>query len=72
MIIFPAIDLKDEKVVRLRQGQFDQVTVYSNDPLAVARKWIQEGASWLHIVDLDGAQTGVMKNLKSGENNKNI
>jgi phosphoribosylformimino-5-aminoimidazole carboxamide ribotide isomerase len=63
MIIFPAIDIKDGKVVRLRQGQFDKVTEYSDDPLSVAKKWVDEGASWLHIVDLDGAQTGEIKNF---------
>lgn len=63
MIIFPAIDLMDGKVVRLRQGRFDDVTVYSDDPVAVAKKWVNLGATWLHVVDLDGAQTGEMKNF---------
>ena len=62
MIIFPAIDIKDGKVVRLRQGLFDKVTVYSQEPLTVAQQWEQEGAKWLHVVDLDGAQTGELKN----------
>jgi phosphoribosylformimino-5-aminoimidazole carboxamide ribotide isomerase len=65
MIVIPAIDLKDGKVVRLHQGKFDQVTEYSRDPLAVAMKWKQAGAQWLHLVDLDGALTGEMKNLRS-------
>lgn len=62
MIIFPAIDIKDGKVVRLFQGKFDEVTEYSGDPLVVARKWQQQGAQWLHVVDLDGARTGEMRN----------
>lgn len=65
MIIIPAIDLKDGKVVRLHQGKFDQVTEYSRDPLAVAMKWKQAGAQWLHLVDLDGALQGQMANLKT-------
>ena len=62
MIIFPAIDIKDGKVVRLFQGKFDEVTEYSGDPLVVAQNWQQKGAQWLHIVDLDGAKTGEMQN----------
>ena len=63
MILIPAIDIKDGKVVRLVQGRFDQVKVYSNDPVEVAKKWKDQGAQWLHIVDLDGAQTGKLKHL---------
>ena len=55
MLVIPAIDLKNGKVVRLRQGDFLQETVYSEDPLEVARKWVAQGASLIHIVDLDGA-----------------
>lgn len=62
MIIFPAIDIKDGKVVRLFQGKFDEVTEYSGDPLVVAQNWQQKGAQWLHVVDLDGAKTGTMHN----------
>ncbi len=62
MIIFPAIDIKNGKVVRLFQGKFDEVTEYSGDPLVVAQKWQQQGAKWLHVVDLDGAKTGEMHN----------
>lgn len=62
MIIFPAIDIKDGKVVRLFQGKFDEVTEYSGDPVVVAQKWQQAGAHWLHVVDLDGAKTGTMHN----------
>ncbi|HEY3333105.1 MAG TPA: 1-(5-phosphoribosyl)-5-[(5-phosphoribosylamino)methylideneamino]imidazole-4-carboxamide isomerase [Capsulimonadaceae bacterium] len=58
MEIIPAIDLKGGKCVRLTQGKFDQVQQYSNDPLKIARKWRDEGATRLHIVDLDGAREG--------------
>lgn len=64
MIVFPAIDLKDGKVVRLVQGKFDQVTEYSQDPVEMARHWEKEGAQWLHVVDLDGALEGKPKNFK--------
>ena len=63
LIIYPAIDLMDGKVVRLKQGQFDKKTDYSDDPLAVAQHWKSQKALWLHIVDLDGAKTGDMKNI---------
>ena len=63
MIIFPAIDIKEGKVVRLLQGKFDEVTRYADDPVSVAKRWESMGAQWLHIVDLDGAQTGVVQNL---------
>jgi phosphoribosylformimino-5-aminoimidazole carboxamide ribotide isomerase len=62
MIIFPAIDIKEGKVVRLVQGQFDRVTEYSQDPVKVAEHWKAQGAQWLHVVDLDGARTGQMTN----------
>ncbi len=55
MIIFPAIDLKDGLCVRLMQGDPDKVTVYGHDPVMVARRWEEEGARWLHVIDLDGA-----------------
>ncbi|HHT06815.1 MAG TPA: 1-(5-phosphoribosyl)-5-[(5-phosphoribosylamino)methylideneamino]imidazole-4-carboxamide isomerase [Hydrogenispora sp.] len=67
MTIFPAIDLKDGQCVRLVQGRADRKTVYSDQPEAVARKFAQEGAAWLHVVDLDGAFTGSSRNLKSIE-----
>lgn len=63
MILFPAIDIKDGKVVRLIQGQFDKVTEYSHDPVSIANKWIADGAEWLHVVDLDGAKTGTIHNF---------
>ena len=56
--IIPAIDLKDGRCVRLRQGRPEEATVYSDDPVAVARQWVQEGARYLHLVDLDGAFQG--------------
>ncbi len=58
MIIIPAIDLKDGKCVRLEQGRADAVTVYAEDPLEMARHWVEQGAQYLHVVDLDGAFTG--------------
>ena len=63
MIIFPAIDIKEGKVVRLLQGRFDRITEYSKDPVAMAQHWQEEGAQWLHVVDLDGARDGEIKNL---------
>ncbi len=65
MIIYPAIDLLGGKVVRLEQGNYDKVTVYSEDPLEIAEKMVKKGATWIHIVDLDGAKEGAPKNLKS-------
>lgn len=58
MILYPAIDLKDGKVVRLKQGRFDEVKVYYDDPLEAARRWVDAGAQWLHVVDLNGALEG--------------
>ena len=55
MIIIPAIDLKHGRCVRLFQGEMDQETVYFEDPLIAARHWMDEGATIIHIVDLDGA-----------------
>jgi phosphoribosylformimino-5-aminoimidazole carboxamide ribotide isomerase len=64
MLLFPAIDLMGGQVVRLRQGKPDQKTVYPAPPLAHARRWQDEGADWIHIVDLDAAFTGVHANLE--------
>jgi phosphoribosylformimino-5-aminoimidazole carboxamide ribotide isomerase len=58
MIILPAIDIKDGQCVRLYQGDYEQVTTYDADPVRVARRWLEAGASWLHVVDLDGAASG--------------
>ena len=65
MIIIPAIDLKDGKCVRLLQGRKEDVTVYSDNPAEMARKWVDMGARLLHVVDLDGAFTGKQKNFNS-------
>jgi phosphoribosylformimino-5-aminoimidazole carboxamide ribotide isomerase len=63
MVILPAVDLLDGKVVRLAQGRREQVTVYSDDPVEIARRWVDAGASWLHVVDLNGAFDGTYINL---------
>jgi len=62
MLIIPAIDIKDGKCVRLRQGQMDEETVYGLDPLEVAKRWVDAGARRLHIVDLNGATAGRPEN----------
>ncbi|AGF46581.1 phosphoribosylformimino-5-aminoimidazole carboxamide ribonucleotide isomerase HisA [Candidatus Kinetoplastibacterium desouzaii TCC079E] len=62
MLLIPAIDLKDGKCVRLRQGNLDDVTVFSEDPSIIAKKWINAGARRLHLVDLNGAVAGKPKN----------
>ena len=64
MIILPAIDLKDGKCVRLRQGRADEVTVYGDDPAAQARDWRDQGGRELHVVDLDGAFAGAPKHAE--------
>lgn len=58
MLIFPAIDLRGGQCVRLRQGDYEQETVFDPDPVAVARRWVAQGATYLHLVDLDGAREG--------------
>ena len=58
MLLIPAIDLKDGRCVRLRQGDMNDATVFSNDPAAMARHWIEAGAERLHLVDLNGAVAG--------------
>jgi phosphoribosylformimino-5-aminoimidazole carboxamide ribotide isomerase len=62
MLVIPAIDIKDGRCVRLRQGRMDDVTVFADDPVAVARHWFAEGCRRLHLVDLDGAIAGVPRN----------
>jgi phosphoribosylformimino-5-aminoimidazole carboxamide ribotide isomerase len=62
VIIYPALDLRGGKVVRLKQGDLAQQTIYSDDPQAVAERWIEAGAVWLHIVNLDGAFAAVNDN----------
>lgn len=63
MILYPAIDLYQGKVVRLSRGDFQAETVYSNDPAAQAAEWASQGAEWIHVVDLEGAKTGELRNL---------
>jgi phosphoribosylformimino-5-aminoimidazole carboxamide ribotide isomerase len=63
MQVIPAVDLKNGRCVRLRQGRMDAATVYSDDPVAMAQGWVDQGAAWLHVVDLDGAVAGEPRNL---------
>ena len=63
MLIIPAIDLKDGKCVRLEQGLMEKATVYSDDPTTAAKHWESQGAELLHVVDLNGAFAGELKNL---------
>lgn len=63
MLIIPAIDLKEGKCVRLEQGLMDKATVYSDDPATTAKHWEAQGAELLHVVDLNGAFAGTLKNL---------
>lgn len=65
MLIIPAIDIRNGKCVRLNQGVFGSEKVYSDNPIDIAKKWEQEGANMLHIVDLDGAKKGTMVNLET-------
>ncbi len=63
MILFPAIDLYEKKAVRLLKGDYRQMTVYSDDPLAVAQDFVRQGATHIHMVDLEGARDGTTPNL---------
>jgi phosphoribosylformimino-5-aminoimidazole carboxamide ribotide isomerase len=63
MILYPAVDISAGKAVRLVKGDFDEMTVYQDSPLAAARSWVEAGARFLHVVDLDGARTGSPQNL---------
>jgi phosphoribosylformimino-5-aminoimidazole carboxamide ribotide isomerase len=65
MRLYPAIDIKNGKCVRLLQGQFDKETVYSDSPIEVAKRWEECGASFIHVVDLDGALDGVWTNKQT-------
>ena len=65
MNLFPAIDLRGGKVVRLAQGDYDRMTVYGDDPCAQARQFVEAGAGYLHVVDLDGAKDGTLSNYGS-------
>ena len=64
MYILPAIDLLSGKCVRLKQGKYDDVTIYSDDPLSVAKNFASLGSKWIHIVDLDAAKSGVPTNYE--------
>ncbi len=68
MLLIPAIDLKEGKCVRLRQGRMEDDTVFSDDPVAVAGKWVEAGAKRIHLVDLDGAFAGKPKNAEIIQN----
>jgi phosphoribosylformimino-5-aminoimidazole carboxamide ribotide isomerase len=64
MIVFPAVDIQEGKAVRLRRGDFDDVTVFSDNPVELARFWQDQGAEALHVIDLDAARTGELTNFK--------
>jgi phosphoribosylformimino-5-aminoimidazole carboxamide ribotide isomerase len=64
LILFPAIDIRGGKAVRLIQGDYEQETAYDDDPVVAARRWVDGGATWLHVVDLDGARAGEPVNLE--------
>jgi phosphoribosylformimino-5-aminoimidazole carboxamide ribotide isomerase len=63
VILYPAIDIADGQAVRLVQGDFDAATIYADSPLEAARAWVDAGAQYLHVVDLDGARTGAPQSL---------
>jgi phosphoribosylformimino-5-aminoimidazole carboxamide ribotide isomerase len=63
MILLPAVDIREGRAVRLERGQFDRETVYAEDPLEAARSFVEAGARFLHVVDLDGAREGEPQNL---------
>jgi phosphoribosylformimino-5-aminoimidazole carboxamide ribotide isomerase len=63
MILYPAIDIMDGQAVRLVEGDFEDATTYHTDPLDAARSWVEAGARFLHVVDLDGARSGTPKSL---------
>jgi phosphoribosylformimino-5-aminoimidazole carboxamide ribotide isomerase len=67
MQIWPAIDLRGGKCVRLRQGDYQRETIYGDDPAEMARRWVSQGATCLHLVDLDGARSGGHANLRAVE-----
>jgi phosphoribosylformimino-5-aminoimidazole carboxamide ribotide isomerase len=64
LILYPAIDIRDGKAVRLVRGDYDQQKAYDDDPVVAARRWVDGGAQWLHVVDLDGARAGEPVNLE--------
>jgi phosphoribosylformimino-5-aminoimidazole carboxamide ribotide isomerase len=64
LILYPAVDIRDGRAVRLTHGRFDAETVYHDDPLTAARSWVDAGARYLHVVDLDGARAGEPRSLE--------
>jgi len=66
--VIPAVDILNGKCVRLKQGRYNAETIYANDPVEMAKKWQDEGANRIHIIDLDGARTGIPKNIRVIEN----
>jgi phosphoribosylformimino-5-aminoimidazole carboxamide ribotide isomerase len=64
LILYPAIDIRGGKAVRLAQGDYEREITYDDDPVVAARRWADEGARWLHVVDLDGARAGEPVNLE--------
>jgi phosphoribosylformimino-5-aminoimidazole carboxamide ribotide isomerase len=64
LILYPAIDILDGQAVRLVQGRFEDKTVYQDDPLQAAQSWVEAGARFLHVVDLDGARSGEPKSVE--------
>ena len=65
MILYPAIDIRGGQAVRLLQGDYERETTYDADPVDAARRWAEEGAEFLHVVDLDGAKAGAPRNLEA-------
>lgn len=64
MIVFPAIDLYDKKAVRLYKGDYENMTIYSENPIEIARDFEEKGATWIHMVDLEGAKEGTTPNIE--------
>jgi phosphoribosylformimino-5-aminoimidazole carboxamide ribotide isomerase len=64
LILYPAIDIRGGRTVRLAQGDYERETAYDEDPVVAARRWADDGARWLHVVDLDGARSGEPVNLE--------
>jgi phosphoribosylformimino-5-aminoimidazole carboxamide ribotide isomerase len=64
LILYPAIDIRGGRAVRLAQGDYERETAYDDDPVVAARRWVDGGARWLHVVDLDGARAGEPLNLE--------
>jgi len=70
MLLIPAIDLKDGRCVRLRQGDLDDATVFSEDPASMATRWLEQGARRLHLVDPNGAVKGFKEGMKDANGDK--